>query len=159
MMKKNQKKDEFDSKMLGLSRVERMTGGGRRLRFQAVMAVGDHKGKVGVGVAKGPDVSAAIEKATKYAKKNTIIVPIVNKTIPHQVESKYSACRILLRPQKEGVGLVAGGTVRVICGLAGIQDISSKIMGRSGNKINNARATILALKQLHATPRITKQEN
>lgn len=159
MRKIEKKKDDFDSKMIGLNRVERMTGGGRRLRFQAVMVVGDRKGKVGVGMAKGSDVSMAIEKATKYAKKNVITVPIVNKSISHQVEAKYGSCVILLRPQKEGVGLVAGGVVRVICSLAGIGDVSAKIMSRSGSKINNARATLLALSKLHATTRDNKQEN
>lgn len=143
-----EKKDEFESKMLELSRVARMTGGGRRFQFRAVMIAGDQKGRVGLGVGKGLDVAQSVEKATRAAKKNLITVPIVDETIPHQVEAKFSAARILLKPQKKGRGLVAGGTVRVICSLAGIKNISSKVIGNTGNKFNNAKATLKALSQL-----------
>ena len=142
------KKDEFDSKLLDLARVARMTTGGRRLRFRAVMVIGDKKGRVGLGVAKGKDVAQGVEKATRLAKKDLIKVPMVNETIPHQTEAKYGAAKILLKPQRKGRGLVAGGTVRIICTLAGIKNISSKMIGRTGNKLNNARATIAALKKL-----------
>lgn len=141
-------KDEFESKLLDLTRVERMTGGGRRLRFRAVMVLGDKQGKVGVGIAKGTDVAQAIEKATRLAKKNLIEVPIVDGTIPFEVEAKFGAARVLLRPQRKGRGLVAGGTVRILCSLAGIEDISSKVLSKSRNKINNAQATLLAFKKL-----------
>lgn len=142
------KKDEFDSNLLDLTRVERMTGGGRRLRFRAVVIVGDRKGRVGLGVAKGLDVAQSIEKATRLAKKNVIEVPIIEGTIPFEVEAKYGAARILIRPQRKGRGLVAGGTVRVICDLSGIEDISSKVLSKSRNKINNAKATLLAFQKL-----------
>ncbi|MCX6765259.1 MAG: 30S ribosomal protein S5, partial [Candidatus Nealsonbacteria bacterium] len=89
-----------------------------------------------------------MDKAIVDAKKNIVSVPILNETIPHQVEAKYSAARILLKPQSKGRGLVAGGTVRVICSMAGIRNISSKVLGRTGNKINNAKATLNALKKL-----------
>lgn len=143
-----EKRDEFESKLLDLARVVRMTAGGRRFRFRAVVIVGNKMRKVGLGVAKGKDVAQAIEKATRLAKKNMIVVPTVNETISHQVEAKFGAAKILLKPQRKGRGLVAGGTVRVICTLAGIKNISSKIIGRTGNKLNNARATIQALKEL-----------
>lgn len=143
-----EKKDEFDSKLLDLARVMRMTGGGRRFRFRAAIVVGDKKGRIGFGLAKGADVAQAVEKATKAAKKNIVLVPIVNETIPHLVEAKFGAARIMLKPQRKGRGLVAGGTVRVICSLAGIRNISSKKIGKTSNKINNAKATIKALKQL-----------
>jgi len=143
-----EKKDEFDSKLLDLTRVSRMTGGGKYLRFRATVVAGDRKGKVGLGVAKGLDVAQAVEKATRMAKKRLIEVPIINETIPHQVYAKFGAAKVLLKPQKRGRGLVAGGTVRVICSLAGIKNISSKIISKTGNKINNARATIKALKNL-----------
>lgn len=146
--RKDKPKDEFDSKLLDLARVTRVTAGGRRLRFRAVVVVGDKKGRVGLGVAKGMDVAQGIEKATRLAKKNLIRVPILEGTIPHEVISKFGAAKVLLKPQKEGRGLVAGGTVRVICSLAGIKNISSKILGRTRNKLNNARATIAALKTL-----------
>ncbi|MCX6759768.1 MAG: 30S ribosomal protein S5 [Candidatus Nealsonbacteria bacterium] len=142
------KKDEFDSKLLDLSRVSRMSAGGRRFRFRAAVIIGDQKGRVALGVAKGADVAQSIDKATVDAKKNIVSVPILNETIPHQVEAKYSAARILLKPQSKGRGLVAGGTVRVICSMAGIRNISSKVLGRTGNKINNAKATLNALKKL-----------
>ena len=145
---KKERKEEFESKLLDLTRVERMTGGGRRLRFRAVVVVGNRNGKVGVGVAKGLDVVQAIEKATRVAKKNLIEVPIVDGTIPHEVEAKYGAAKILLRPQRKGRGLVAGGTVRIVCDLAGIKDISSKMLGRTKNKLNNAKAAIKALQAL-----------
>jgi len=142
------KKDEFESKLLDLARVTRMTAGGRRFRFRAGIVIGDKRGQVGFGVAKGKDVAQAVEKATRTARKNLIRVPIVKDSIPHEVEAKFGAAEILLKPQKQGRGLVAGGTVRVICTLAGIKNISSKVLGRTGNKINNAKATITALKKL-----------
>jgi len=141
-------KDEFDSKLLDLARVTRVTRGGKRFRFRATVVVGDKKGRVGLGVAKGLDVAKAVEKATKKAKKNLLVVPISNETISHQTEAKFGAAKVLLKPQRKGRGLVAGGTVRVICTLAGIKNISSKILSKSGNKLNNAQATIKALKGL-----------
>ncbi|MFA5087230.1 MAG: 30S ribosomal protein S5 [Candidatus Paceibacterota bacterium] len=148
-------KDEFDSKLLDLARVTKVTGGGKTLRFRAVIVVGNKEGKVGVGVAKGLDVSQAIDKATRFAKKNIIVVPILQGTIPHEVEAKYGPSKILLKPQQKGKGLVAGGTVRIICALAGVQDISSKILSKTTNKLNNARATIMALQQLKPKKRAT----
>lgn len=141
-------KEEFESKLLDLARVTRVTAGGKRLRFRAVVVVGDKIRRVGVGVAKGKDVAQAIEKATRIAKKNIIEIPIFEETITHQVEAKFGPARVLLRPQRKGRGLVAGGVVRVICNLAGIKNISSKLLSRSRNKLNNARATISALKKL-----------
>ncbi|MCJ7786814.1 30S ribosomal protein S5 [Patescibacteria group bacterium] len=145
---KIEKKEEFESKLLDLARVVRVAAGGRRFRFRAVMVIGNKEGKVGVGVAKGLDVAQAVEKATRSAKKNLIQVSIIKDSIPHQVEAKFGASKVLLKPQRKGRGLVAGGTVRVICNLAGIKNISSKILGRTGNKLNNARATIKALQKL-----------
>ena len=143
-------KDEFETKLLDLARVTRVTGGGKRLRFRAVVVAGDKKSKIGIGIDKGRDVSQAIEKATSRAKKNLINVAIVEGTIPHQVQAKFGPARILLKPQRRGRGLVAGGAVRAICDLAGIQNVSSKILSRSKNKLNNARATMEALKKLKA---------
>ena len=141
-------KDEFDSKLLDLARVTRVTGGGKRMSFRAVVAAGDKKGRVGLGIDKGKDVSNAIDKATRRAKKNLITVVMKENTIPHIVQAKLGASVILLKPQMKGRGLVAGGVVRIICELAGIKDVSSKIISRSKNKLNNARATIAALKKL-----------
>ena len=147
---KDRPKDEFTTKLLDLARVTRVTGGGKRMSFRAVVVAGDKKGKVGIGIDKGKDVSQAIEKATRRAKKNLISVVIVDGTIPHEAEAKSGPARILLKPQKKGRGLVAGGAVRMICDLAGIKNISSKILSGSKNKLNNARATIEALKKLKA---------
>ncbi len=140
--------EKFESQVLEVRRVTKVTAGGKQLRFRAAVVVGNKNGKVGFGVAKGQDVAQAVEKAQRRAMKNIIEVPIVNDTIPHEVIAKFSAAKILLRPQRQGRGLVAGGTVRVICQLAGIKNISSKLLGATRNKINNARATIKALSQL-----------
>ena len=145
---KIEKKEEFESKLLDLARVSHTRAGGRRIGFRAVIVTGNKEGKVGLGVATGVDVAIAIEKATRLSKKNLIEVPIIEETIPHGVEAQFGSAKVLLKPQRKGRGLVAGGTVRVICHLAGIKNISSKILGRTRNKLNNARATILALKKL-----------
>ena len=150
---KERPKDEFESKLLDLARVTRVAAGGRRFRFRAVMVVGNKAGKVGLGLAKGQDVAQAVEKATRLAKKNLIEVPVVKDTIPHMVFAKFSSARVLLKPKTKGRGMTAGGTVRVVCTLAGIKNVSSKVLGRTSNKLNNARATIEALKKLHAAPR------
>ena len=142
--------DGFETKMLDLARVTRVTGGGKRMSFRAVVVAGDKKGKIGIGIDKGKDVSQAIEKATSRAKKNLISIVIVDGTIPHQVSAKVGPARILLKPQRKGRGLVAGGAVRTICDLAGIKNVSSKILSGSKNKLNNARVTIEALRQLKA---------
>ena len=141
-------KDEFESKLLDLARVSHTRAGGKKMRFRAVIIIGNKMGKVGLGIAKGHDVAFAVEKATRLARKHIIIVPMSGETIPHEVISKVGSAHILLRPQRSGRGLVAGGTVRVVCHLAGVKNISSKILSKSGNKVNNARATIEALKQL-----------
>jgi small subunit ribosomal protein S5 len=147
---------EFDSKLLDLNRISHMKAGGRRFRFRAIMIIGNKKGKVGLGVAKGLDVAQAVEKSTRVAKKNLIEVPILKDTIPFESFAKFGAAKILLRPQKKGRGVIAGGTVRVICNLAGIKNISSKTLGRTGNKLNNAKATILALQNLAKNVRVKK---
>lgn len=146
--KKNEIKDEFESKLLDLARVTKVTGGGKTMRFRAVIVAGNKMGKVGVGAAKGLDVSQAIEKATRVAKKNLKDIPMAEGTIPFEVEAKFGPSRVILKPQKKGKGLVAGGTVRIICSLAGIQDISSKTLSRTRNKLNNAQATMRALAKL-----------
>lgn len=140
--------EKFESQLLDLTRVVRVTGGGKRLRFRAVMVIGDKNGSVGIGIAKGKDVSQAIEKATKVAKKKIIAVPILEGTISHQTEAKFGPAKVLLKPQRKGRGLVAGGVVRIICNLVGIKNISSKLLSKSRNKYNIAQATIEALKKL-----------
>ena len=142
------KKDEIPSKVLDITRVTRVAAGGKHMTFRATVAVGDQKGKVGMGIGKGLDVAQAIEKATKAAKKNSFMVPIVGGTIPHQVKEKFGPARVLLKPQRQGRGLVAGGVVRIICELAGIKDLSAKFLSSTHNKVNNAKVTMEALRKL-----------
>lgn len=139
--------EEFEQKLLEVSRVIRVVAGGRRLRFRVCLVLGDRKGRVGLGIAKANDVARAVEKAKAKAKKNLIQAPITNQTIPHRIEKKFKAAKILLKPASPGTGIIAGGPIRAVVELAGIKNISSKMLG-SKNKINNAKATILALKEL-----------
>jgi len=142
-------KPEFEQKLLDIRRTARMIAGGRRFGFRAVVVIGNKKGKAGIGVAKGSDVTIAVDKAVKQAKKYLIDIPLTEtKTIPHQVEAKYGAARVFLKPAQKGRGIIAGGTIRVICVLGGIENITAKIIGRTNNKLNNARATISALQKL-----------
>ena len=139
-----QEEKEFEQRVLDLARVTRVTAGGKRMRFRACIAIGDKKGRVGVGVAKGADVASAIVKANRQAEKNLIRVTIINETIPHRVDAKFGAAVIMLKPAPVGTGIKAGGVVRVLLALAGVPNAVSKIFG-SNNKLNNARATIQAL--------------
>lgn len=142
-------KSEFKEQVLDLRRVTRVVAGGKRFRFRVTIVLGDKKGRVGVGVAKGLDASSAIEKAKRDAQKNMITVNLKeNRTIPYDVEAKFSAARVKLKPVKSGHGLIAGGAVRAVLNFAGIKDISAKILGRTQNKLTNAMATIKALKKL-----------
>ncbi len=137
----------YEEQVINIDRVARVVKGGRRFRFKALVVVGDKKTKVGVGVAKGQDVQAAIAKATDVAKKNMIVVPVVNTTIPHETEVKVTGARVLLKPAAPGTGIIAGGVVRSIIGVTGITNLLSKSLG-STNKVNIAYATIDALKSL-----------
>lgn len=144
---RDERKDDFEQRILDLARVTRVMAGGKRMRFRACVAIGDKKGKVSVGIAKGADVTLAVNKAVNKAKKDIVDVPMINETIPHTVIIKFGAAKIMLKPAKIGKGVIAGGIVRVILELAGIKNITSKIYGTS-NKVNNAKATIEGLKQL-----------
>jgi len=148
MRRAPREKSEFDSKLVDLARVVRVSAGGRRFRFRAVVIAGDKKSRVGVGVAKGSDVAQAVEKATRKATKSLITVPIHEETIPHVVEARFGASHILLKPQRKGRGLVAGGVIRIIAEKAGIKNISAKTISKSRNKLNNALATLAAIKKL-----------
>jgi small subunit ribosomal protein S5 len=146
--KENKKEEKFDTVILELRRVTHVRAGGKRLRFMAVVISGNKNGKVGLGKESAADASFAIEKATKKSLKNLIEIPIIEGTIPHEVFAKVGASKVLLKPQKKGRGLVAGGPIRTICRLAGIKDICAKVLGKSKNKITNALATLEALKKL-----------
>ena len=142
-------KPEFDQKVLDIRRTARVVAGGRRFSFRATVVIGNRNGKVGVGVGKGLDVTSAVEKGVFQAQKSMIAVPLNNKkTIPHEVQAKFSAGFVILKPAQEGRGLVAGGPIRVIADLAGIKNLTGKILSRTPNKLNNARATMEALKKL-----------
>jgi len=138
---------QFEELVINIDRVSRVVKGGRRFRFKALVVIGDHKTKIGVGVAKGADVQAAIAKATDVAKKNMIIIPVVNETIPHESEVKFSGAQVLLKPAAPGTGIIAGGVVRSIIGMTGIRNLLSKSLN-STNKVNIAYATIEALRAL-----------
>lgn len=138
---------EFEEVVINIDRVARVVKGGRRFRFKALVVVGNRKNKVGIGVAKGADVQAAIAKATDVAKKNLVTVPIANETIPHEVEVKLSGARVLVKPAAPGTGIIAGGVVRAIMSVTGIRNLISKSLG-STNKVNIAYATVDALSQL-----------
>lgn len=138
---------QFDERVVHIDRVARVVKGGRRFRFRALVVVGDRKNRVGVGTAKGADVTAAVAKATEVAKKHFITVPVHKGTIPHEAEAKVSGARILIKPAAPGTGLIAGGTVRVVLEVAGISNVLSKSLG-STNKTNAAYATIAALQSI-----------
>lgn len=144
------KKEEFNEQTLDMRRVARVMAGGKRFSFRATLVIGDYRGRVGVGIGKGIDVQQALAKAKRDAQKHLIVVPLVKRTIPHEVEAKFSAARIRLKPAKEGNGLIAGGAVRAVLTLAGVKDITAKVLGRTPNKLTNALATVEALKQLKA---------
>lgn len=140
-------KPEFEQKLLDLARVTRVVKGGRRFRFRATLVIGNRKGRVGVGVGKGSDVTDAIKKAFDDAKKNLITVALKNNTIAHEISHKKGSAWIILKPAREGRSIVAGGAVRAVVDFAGIRDIVSKSLG-TANKLNVARATVEALELL-----------
>ncbi|MFZ2303201.1 MAG: 30S ribosomal protein S5 [Minisyncoccia bacterium] len=143
-------KPEFDNKLIQIRRVTRVVAGGRRFAFSVALVAGNRKGSVGVGIGKAADTAAAIEKATKNAKKNMIKVLLTSgMMIPHEVSAKESSATVMIMPAK-GRGMVAGSSVRNVLELAGIKDVRAKILSGSKNKLNNARATIKALKQLRS---------
>lgn len=140
-------KSEFEQTLLDLARVTRVVKGGRRFRFRATVVIGNRKGRVGVGVSKGADVSGAMQKAYNDAKKHMISINIQKGTIPHDVYVKLGSAKVIMKPAKEGRGIIAGGAVRAVVELAGIKDIVSKSLG-TANKLNVARATIEGLRSL-----------
>lgn len=138
---------QFDERVVHIDRVARVVKGGRRFRFRALVVVGDRKHKVGIGTAKGADVTAAVQKAVDVAKKNFMTVPLYKDTLPHEAEAKVSGARILIKPASPGTGLIAGGVVRVVLEVAGVKNALSKSLG-STNKINIAYATLAALQSM-----------
>ena len=159
--KKQNKKEEavvekeFEERVVSINHVTKVVKGGRRYRFSAVVVVGDKKGRVGLGTGKAIEVPDAISKAVEDAKKNLINVPIVNTTIPHEVTGIYGAGRVFLRPAPAGTGVIAGGPVRAVVELAGIENIVSKSLG-SSTPINIVRATIEGLATLRTVEEVAE---
>ena len=151
---------EFDERVVVINRISKTVKGGRRMRFSALVVIGDHKGQVGYGLGKANEVPDAIKKALEAAKKNLIRVPLVNgkKTIPHPVVGTYGAGEVMLRPAAEGTGVIAGGAVRAVLELAGIEDVLSKCIG-SRTPINVVHATMDALKQLKTVNNVSRLRN
>lgn len=155
----HEEEKQFDERTVHIDRVARVVKGGRRFRFRALVVIGDHKGRVGVGVSKGLDVTTAINKATDVAKKNMVKINLYKETVPHEAESKVSGARILIKPASAGTGLIAGGVVRIVLEVAGVSNALSKSLG-SSNKINIAYATVAALQSMEpASKWITTQNN
>ncbi len=138
---------EYEERILALDRVTRVVKGGRRFRFRATVVIGDGKGKVGVGVGKGGDAPSSIVKAVAKAKRAMIEFPLQDTTIPHEIQVSFGGATVFMKPAAPGTGVIAGGTVRSVLEAAGVNDILTKSLG-SSSKINNAYATIEALKQL-----------
>lgn len=140
-------RDEFEEKIVQVNRVSKKTKGGNKIGFSVLVVVGDKKGKVGVGLGKAPDVSSAIRKGVSIARKHLIVVPMIKGTIPFEVRIKLGAAKLMLKPAPVGSGVIAGGAVRSVVSAAGIQNISSKVLGTK-NQASNVYATIEALKQI-----------
>lgn len=149
MQKQIAKKDDWEFKVMQIRRVTRVTAGGKRFKIRAVVIGGNKKGLVGVGIEKGMDIAQAVSKAQNSAKKNAFSVPIVSAgTIPYEVIGKEGAGKVLLKPAKEGKGLIAGGPVRVLLSLAGYQNVTAKIIGVTKNPLINTLAALNALRKL-----------
>lgn len=144
-----QLESEFFEKVVQVNRVSKKTQGGDKRSLSVLVVVGDRKGKVGVGLGKAQEVQSAVRKATTYAKKHLIEVPLKGRTIPHSILVKYGAAQVLLKPAPIGTGVIAGGAVRVVALAAGIHDIVSKSLGTE-NKASNVYATLKALSKLKA---------
>jgi len=140
-------RNEFDQKVVEVKRVTRVTAGGKRMRFRALVVIGDHKGKVGMGLKKGADVSESVNKAVNAAKKSMITLPLVNDTIPHGLNIKYKSSSLMLKPAKPGTGVIAGGAVRSVMELSGVKNVVCKMLG-SNNKVNNVKAVFAAFKKM-----------
>lgn len=148
---------EIEKKVLQVDRVARTVRGGKRIRFRALVIVGNRAGRVGIGIGKASEVVDAVSKATRIAQKHMINVPIVRESIPYRVEIHSGSAHIILKPARPGTSIVAGGAIRTICALAGIKNIVGKILG-TANKINNSKATMEAFRRLSANSKKDSNE-
>lgn len=155
---RQKEQDIFEDRVVSINRVTKVVKGGRRIRFSALVVVGDKNGTVGFGLGKANEVPDAIKKAIENARKNTIEVSLVGTTIPHEVTGRFGAGKVFLRPASEGTGVIAGGAVRTICELAGINDILSKSLG-SKSPINMVRATFQGLESLRTIEQVAELRN
>ncbi len=151
----SRERSEFDQKTVEVKRVTRVTSGGKRMRFRALVVIGDHKGRVGIGLRKGADVSESVNKAVNAAKKNLIQLPLVNETIPHEISVKYKSSKLMLKPARPGTGVIAGGAVRQVFELAGVKNVVSKMLG-SNNKVNNIKAVFEAFQKMKSKEELAK---
>lgn len=135
---------EFEERVIEVARVSRVAKGGRRIRFRVLVVIGNHNGKIGMGVAKATEVAEAVKKAVSHAKKHIFTIPIIEGSIPYEVNMKHGGANIMLKPATSGTSIVAGGSIRSVAEMAGITDLLAKSLG-SSNKINNVTATIKAL--------------
>lgn len=142
-------KPEFDQQIVDLARVTRVTKGGKQMNFRCCILIGDRKGRVGYGVEKGADVQLAVQKAVNQAKRNMIRLQLVNETLPHRVMAKYKAAKVMLKPAPKGSGIIAGSVIRTVLEMAGVPNASSKMLGKTTNKINNVKAVFSALSVFH----------
>ena len=155
----NNTEPKFIERLIKISRVSKVTKGGKKLSFRAIVVIGDEKGQVGVGVSKADDVVNAFKKAKTDARKNLIKVPITKTlTIPHNVKGNFGACNIIMRPSIEGSGVIAGGAVRTVLEVSGIKNVIAKQLG-SDNLLNNARASICALSNLTTKSQVSKKRD
>jgi small subunit ribosomal protein S5 len=138
-----------------VKRVTRVVAGGKRMRFRALVVIGNHKGKVGMGLKKGADVAESVNKAVNAAKKNLIVLPLVNETIPHALNVKYKSSSLMLKPAKPGTGVIAGGAVRSVMDLSGVKNVVCKMLG-SNNKVNNVKAVFAAFSKMKSKEELWK---
>ena len=157
--RQNLQEPKLVERLIKISRVSKVTKGGKKLSFRAIVVVGDQNGKVGVGVAKADDVVNAFKKAKTNGRKNLIKLPITKSfSIPHNVSGNFGACKVIMRPSIEGSGVIAGGAVRIVLEVAGLKNVIAKQLG-SNNLLNNARASICALQNLTTKSQVVKKRN
>lgn len=155
--KKEKAKDGFDERVVQVRRVTKVVKGGKQLHFRAIVVVGDKKGQVGVGVGKAKEVIAAVQKSAVNARRNLITVPMTKYlTFPHRSEGDFGAARVMLRPAAPGTGVIAGGAVRIVLEMAGVENALGKQLG-SNNALNNARATVVAVQKMRQFSEVSQE--